>query len=218
MNQLQATIDELLSDKKDPTKLEVRGLRVLLRLDLNVPLSKGKDGRLRVADDNRVVAALPTVKLLAGADILCLHDCFSSMTLLKCVSWSGYTGSEKGARVILASHLGRPIGDGSPEDRDDFSLAPVRDVLASLLPHCFVGMASDCVGEEVESKICELTDGSVLLLENTRFHPGDAKNDDGMARQLARLADVFVNDAFGVVHRSQASVTVRTIRPAAVRM
>lgn len=118
----------------------------------------------------------------------------------------------KGARVLLASHLGRPELDKRPEDREDLSLAPVRDVLAALLPS-FRGMAEDCVGAAVEARVRGLADGDVLLLENTRFHKGDVKNDVEFARQLARLADIFVNDAFGVCHRAQASVTVSARRP-----
>jgi len=147
---------------------------------LRADLNVPLDADGRVDDDNRVTAALPTISLLV----------------------------EKGARVVVASHLGRPDLGKRPEDRTALSLAPVAEMLAALLP-TFVGLAPDCVGPEVAARVAALKDGQVLLLENTRFHAGDTDNDDAFAGQLAELADVFVNDAFGVVHRAQASVTVR---------
>jgi len=145
---------------------------------LRADLNVPLDADGRVDDDNRVTAALPTISLLV----------------------------EKGARVVVASHLGRPDLGKRPEDRTALSLAPVAEMLAALLP-TFVGLAPDCVGPEVAARVAALKDGQVLLLENTRFHAGDTDNDDAFAGQLAELADVFVNDAFGVVHRAQASVT-----------
>jgi phosphoglycerate kinase len=107
---------------------------------------------------------------------------------------------EKGVAVILCSHLGRPKGEARPE----FSLRPVADHLASLIA-APVSFAGDCIGPEAESAAAKLKAGEVLVLENTRFHAGEEKNDPEMARQLAALADLFVNDAFGTAHRAHAS-------------
>jgi phosphoglycerate kinase len=145
----------------------VRGRRVFVRADLNVPLSAGD-----VADDARVRASLPTLRRLL----------------------------EAGARVVLASHLGRPKGARKPE----LSLRPVAPRLAALLG-TGVAFCEDCVGPRAESAVRELGDGQILLLENLRFHAGEEANDPDFARALARLADVYVNDAFGTAHRAHAS-------------
>ncbi len=129
-----------------------------------------KDGK--VESDKRLKESLPTIKYL----------------------------KEKGAKVILMSHLGRPDGKRSPE----FSLRPVADALAVLLGSP-VSFAEDCVGEPVETAVAALEDGDVLLLENLRFHAEEEANDPAFAKQLAAVADVYVNDAFGSAHRAHAS-------------
>jgi phosphoglycerate kinase len=145
----------------------VRGQRVFVRADLNVPLRDG-----RVADASRIEATLPTLRKLLAA----------------------------GARVIVASHLGRPNGKRDPA----FSLRPVAARLANLLGRG-VAFADDCVGPVAREAVAELRDGELLLLENLRFHPGEERNDPAFARALAELCDVYVNDAFGTAHRAHAS-------------
>jgi phosphoglycerate kinase len=162
---------------------DLRGKRVLVRSDLNVPL----DGTT-ITDDGRLRASVPTISSLA----------------------------EAGARVIVCAHLGRP--KGAPEEK--YSLAPVVDRLAELLGRP-VTFATDTVGESAQATVAGMSDGDVVLLENLRFNPGEtAKNDDERAEfadALAALADAFVSDGFGVVHRKQASVyDVATRLPSAM--
>ena len=154
-------------NKKTVKDIDVKGKKVLVRVDFNVPL---KDNG--VGDDTRIRAALPTIEYLL----------------------------KQGAAVILCSHLGRPKGGPDPK----YSMKPVAEYLSKLLKKP-VAFASDCIGPEAESAAKILKPGEVLLLENTRFHPEEEKNDMGMAKQLASLADIFVNDAFGTAHRAHAS-------------
>ena len=154
-------------NKKTVKDIDLKGKRVFMRVDFNVPMADGK-----VTDDKRIKAALPTIKYVL----------------------------EQGASLLLASHLGRPKGGSDPE----FSLRAASEVLATLLGTS-VKMAPDCVGPEVEAMAKDLKPGEVLMLENTRFHAGEEKNDLELAKQMAALADVYVNDAFGSAHRAHSS-------------
>ncbi|KAM2677763.1 hypothetical protein EV1_004272 [Malus domestica] len=146
---------------------ELKGKRVFVRVDLNVPL----DDNSNITDDTRIRAAVPTIKYLLA----------------------------HGAKVILASHLGRPKGV-TPK----YSLKPLVPRLSELLG-LEVKIANDCIGEEVEKLVAQLPEGGVLLLENVRFYKEEEKNDPEFAKKLASLADVYVNDAFGTAHRAHAS-------------
>jgi phosphoglycerate kinase len=167
--------------------LAVRGRRVLVRVDFNVPLkdsvslegepsaqgpAQGASGP-EVADDTRIVAALPSIEELR----------------------------QKGARLVLVSHLGRPKGQVVPE----LSMAPVAERLRELLPYATITLAPAVVGDEVRALSQALGEGEVLLLENVRFEPGETDNDPDLAHALAELADLYVNDAFGAAHRAHAS-------------
>lgn len=149
-------------------EVDVRGKRVLIRVDFNVPL----DEKGNISDDTRIRGVLPTINYAL----------------------------DEGAKVILASHLGRPKGKVVPE----MSLSPVAKRLGRLL-HKDVKMAPACVGEEVEAMINHMGNGEVVLLENLRFHPEEEANADGFGKQLASLCDVYINDAFATAHRSHAS-------------
>jgi len=151
---------------------EVEGRRVLVRVDFNVPLADGPDGSRVVADDMRIRAALPTIELLR----------------------------ERGAALVLCSHLGRPKGKVDPA----LSLKPVGEKLGELLG-VEVKQAPEVVGADAETMAAGLGPGEVLLLENTRFEPGETENDTKLAEGLAGLGDLFVNDAFGAAHRAHAS-------------
>lgn len=171
-------------NKKTVKDLDVKGKKVLVRVDFNVPLSKEEKGK--IADDARIKAALPTINYL----------------------------SENGAKVILMSHLGRPKGEANP----DFSLKPVADYLANEYKDKFTFIPSDVVvDEKVKEEVNKLTDGQIALLENTRFRKEETKNGEDFAKELASLADLYVNDAFGTSHRAHASnVGVASILPSAV--
>src|SRR5882672_3725856 len=158
--------------KSEMPKLSIRDLDLRTRhVFIRVDFNVPvKDGE--VEDDTRIRAAIPTIN----------H------------------ATEHGARVILASHLGRPKG----QRVDKYSLRPVAEHLSTLLGKSVI-FADECVGPEVESKAHALKSGEVLLLENLRFHPEEEKNDDEFAEQLAVLCDLYVNDAFGAAHRAHAS-------------
>jgi phosphoglycerate kinase len=147
--------------------VDVKGKRVLMRVDFNVPLEAGK-----ITDDRRIVQALPTIRNIV----------------------------DRGGRLILMSHLGRPKAGPDPK----LSLKVVADRLGELVGRR-VGFIDKCIGPDVEKGVGNLFDGQVLLLENLRFHKEEEKNDPNFAAQLARLGDVYVNDAFGTAHREHAS-------------
>jgi 3-phosphoglycerate kinase len=193
-------------NKKTIRDVDINGKRVFIRVDFNVPVKDGK-----IEDDTRIRGALPTIEFAI----------------------------DHGAKVILASHLGRPLKDkkkaeekGMPYDAAKYSLRPVYEYLRQMpeLQHISgrvdeparmgeegiavgkaeiksdrVFFADDCVGDEVKAKVNALVPGQILLLENLRFHAGEEKNDPEFAKQLAELADVYVNDAFGTAHRAHAS-------------
>lgn len=194
-------------NKKTIKDIDIKGKRVFIRVDFNVPIKGGA-----IEDDTRILGAMPTINYALG----------------------------QGARVILASHLGRPIKDkkkaaekGTIYDESKYSLKPVYEYLRALpelqdistrgdepvftsdeggaalgkaeVKNDKVFFASDCIGEEVSQRVEKLKEGEVLLLENLRLHAGEESNDEGFARNLAKLADVYVNDAFGAAHRAHAS-------------
>lgn len=156
-------------NKKSVDDINVKGQRVLVRCDFNVPLQDGK-----ITDENRLVAALPTIKKLIG----------------------------DGGKVILCSHLGKPKGEPKPE----LSLAPVATRLSELLGQ-EVKFAADAevVGANAKAAVAAMKDGEVVLLENTRYRAEETKNEEAFSKDLASLADTFVNDAFGTAHRAHCS-------------
>jgi phosphoglycerate kinase len=151
--------------------LEVRGKRVVMRVDFNVPTEE-RDGQISITDDTRIRESLPTIKHLR----------------------------ENGARTILMAHFGRP--KGKPVEK--YSLRPVGDYLHTLIDHP-VAFSHDTIGKIPEEIIAHMNEGDVTLLENVRFHPGEEANDPAFAETLARLGDLYVNDAFGAAHRAHAS-------------
>lgn len=155
-------------NKKTVKDIDVKGKKVLVRCDFNVP----QDENGNITDTRRIVSSLPTIKYLL----------------------------ENGAKVILCSHLGRPKG----EVKKEFSLAPVAKELSKELG-CDVKLADDIVGESAKSLTSNMNEGEVVLLENVRFDAREEKNDPEMARELAGLAEIYVNDAFGTSHRAHAS-------------
>ena len=171
-------------NKKTVKDLDVKGKKVLVRVDFNVPLSKEEKGK--IADAARIKAAIPTIDYL----------------------------SENGAKVILMSHLGRPKGEANPE----FALKPVADYLENVYGDQFKFIPSpEVVDGKVKEEVNKLEDGQIALLENTRFRKEETKNGEDFAKELASLADLYVNDAFGTSHRAHASnVGVASILPSAV--
>ena len=156
-------------NKKSVDDINVKGKRVLVRCDFNVPLKEGK-----ITDENRLVAALPTIKKLIA----------------------------DGGKVILCSHLGKPKGEPKPE----LSLAPVAVRLSELLGQEVKFAADDnVVGPNAEAAVAAMKDGDVILLQNTRYRVEETKNGEAFSKELASLADVFVNDAFGTAHRAHCS-------------
>ena len=155
-------------NKKTVKDIDLKGKKVFVRCDFNVPMDKNQN----ITDNTRIVAALPTIKYLL----------------------------EQNCKVILASHLGRPKGEVKPE----FSLKPVAKELSRLLGKEVI-MANDVIGEDAKTKASNLQEGEVMLLENVRFHREETDNDPEFAKQLASMAEVFVNDAFGAAHRAHAS-------------
>lgn len=156
-------------NKKTVLDVDVKGKKVLLRCDFNVPQDKETG---EITSDKRIVSALPTIRYLL----------------------------ENGAAVIACSHLGKPKGEKKPA----LSLAPVAKRLSELLGKP-VAFAADTVGDDAKAKAAALNPGEIMLLENTRFEPGETKNDPALAKELASLAELYVSDAFGSVHRAHAS-------------
>ena len=165
---------------RDLSDHHLRGKRVLLRVDFNVPL----DEEGRVVDDSRLIATLPTLEYLRG----------------------------RGAGIVIMSHLGRPKGAPEP----GLSLKPVAEELSALLGR-EVAFSPDPASGEAVAASERLKPGDVLVVENTRFNPGETKNDPEFAEALSRLGDVYVNDAFGTAHRAHASTAgvARYLKPAA---
>ena len=169
--------------KRSIKALNLKGRRVLMRVDFNVPIKGGA-----ITDDTRIRASLPSIE---------------------------YALQQGAKTLILCSHLGRPKGKPSEE----FSLKPVAARLGELLKKPVI-FAEDCVGEPAKKAVASAPDGGVVLLENLRFHPEEEKNDAAFAGQLASLADVYVNDAFGSAHRAHASTegVVRHVKESAAGM
>lgn len=164
--------------------LEVKGRRVLVRVDFNVPTEQVGEG-IRITDDTRIRESLPTIQLLR----------------------------EKGAKVVLLAHFGRPKGKRNPK----YSLRPVAKRLAELVG-AEVEFSPEVIGDQAEKASRQLMEGGILLIENVRFYEQEEANDADFARQLARLGDVFVNDAFGAAHRAHASTegVAHCLSPAAM--
>jgi len=157
-----------MMNKKTIEDIDVKGKKVIVRVDFNVPLDENR----KITDDKRIVGALPTIKYLV----------------------------EHGAKTILVSHLGRPK-EGFEEK---YSMAPTAVRLGELLGKEVI-MAKDVIGPDAKAKAAALKEGEVLMLENVRFHKEETKNDPAFAKELASMAEIYVNDAFGTAHRAHAS-------------
>ena len=155
-------------NKKTIKDIDLKGKKVLVRCDFNVPMDEEKN----ITDNTRIVAALPTIKYLL----------------------------ENNCAIILCSHLGRPKGEFKPE----FSLKPVAEELSKLLNREII-MAKDVIGEDAKEKAKNLKNGEVMLLENVRFHREETDNDPEFSKELANMAEIYVNDAFGAAHRAHSS-------------
>ncbi|WP_342574044.1 phosphoglycerate kinase [Solibacillus sp. FSL K6-1781] len=153
--------------KKSMNDVDVKGKRVFVRVDFNVPMDEG-----RITDETRIRAAIPTIEQLVHA----------------------------GAKVILASHLGRPKG----EVNEDMRLTAVGERLSELMDKP-VKKLDESIGSDVEAAVNNMQEGEIILLENVRFHKGEEKNDEALAKEFSKLADLYVNDAFGAAHRAHAS-------------
>jgi phosphoglycerate kinase len=158
--------------------VDVKGKRVLLRVDLNVPMENG-----RVTDATRLERVAPTITEI----------------------------SAKGGKVILLAHFGRPKGRDPKE-----SLKPVATALAEVIKK-EVAFADDCIGEAAQKAVAAMKDGNILCLENTRFHKEEEKNDPAFVAELAKLGDIWVNDAFSAAHRAHASTEAAPCRPSSRR-
>ena len=157
-------------NKKTIRDIDLKGKKVLVRCDFNVPM----DEQQNITDNTRIVAALPTIEYLL----------------------------EQNCAIILCSHLGRPKGEVKPE----FSLKPVAKELSKLLNKEVI-MAKDVIGEDAKTKAIDLKQGQIMLLENVRFHKEETEYDPEFSKQLASMAEVYVNDAFGSAHRAHSSTT-----------
>ena len=159
--------------KKSVKDIDIKGKRVIMRVDFNVPFDK--EGKGIITDTTRIDSAMPTIKYIL----------------------------EQGASLILMSHLGRPKGEPNPA----YSMKPISVYLNEKLKTANnnIYFANDCIGEDVKKLASSLKAGDVLLLENLRYHKEEEKNDAAFAAELASLADIYVNDAFGTAHRAHAS-------------
>ncbi len=155
-------------NKKTVKDMDLKGKKVLVRCDFNVPMDENQ----KITDNTRIVAALPTIQYLLE------NDC----------------------AIILCSHLGRPKG----EFKSEYSLEPVAEELAKLLGKEVI-MAKDVIGEDAKSKASNLKNGQIMLIENVRFHKEETENDQEFAKELAKMAEIYVNDAFGAAHRAHSS-------------
>ena len=169
IEQTQSSITDVNKNIQNTIKdIDVKGKRVLLRVDFNVPLDENKN----ITDDNRIMESLSTINYLI----------------------------ENGAKLVICSHLGRPKGEVNKK----YSLEPVAKRLGQLVK-CKVAFAEDTIGPDAKAKVKELGEGEILLLENLRFDAREEGNDSKFCKELASLADIYVNDAFGTAHRKHAS-------------